>query len=1274
MAPEAGDTEEEDSIEPVEHKPENGRMQSLQDEPSSEDDEDDEEEEEEEEEEEPRLKYAALTKHMKPVYRNGDATSAFIVGGDKMVGGLYAETREGQHVLSLPSLKSIKVYHAHSASISAVSISPYPPPLPSAKGASTNRLSSAQQSSPAPSLAGKNTASPAGRSPQPPPVPITPSNQIYIATSSIDGNVCVASLTDPKDVMLRNFGRPVHGVALSPDYKNDHSYLSGGRAGNLILTVGGRSGTSSTSNAGAGAAATASGWLGAIGLGSSTGKDTILHSGEGAIRTIQWSLSGKYIVWVNEKGIKLMRSNLHLGTDEAENAWKRINHIDYPNRELWEEMAGVWKPQAKWIDETGLESDDPYTTQISNGVEKPGPQTSDSSGQPLLKPGFRRKKAEKLIVGWGDTIWVINVLPGDSIPGREAGKRKIAKVEILSILRTDCIVSGVTLYTPSLLVVLAYITPKDGTSSAQTTPTRGRQRRQNALQPEIRLIDVETKEEVSVSDTLNVSRYESLSATDYHLEALPAMQIVQKAASQRGALEIIGGGIWDVGTYPARLFSSAASVRSNGSHSAENSSRAASDLHVASPLPGNGQPVHPSALTHAMKIFIQSPYDCVLATKPTPADHFNWLDSHAQYEEAWDLLVQHPEAVSDNYDTSSESTPSTPTRTSSNKVQGTLMDFFADDGSQTTTSRQRHLHPQVEKEKRRIGELWIQQLVDHNNWSRAGATCGKVLTTGDGWEHWVWVFAQANKFEEITPHIPSTHLQPPLPSIAYELVLGHFVAEDRIRLQALLERWSPELFDASSVIEAIVGRLKAGDIREDSVEHGQAGHDWRILMECLAKLYLADGRPAQALKCHIQLQDADVAMRLISEYHLVDAVSDDIASFILLRISKEQQRSAPLQELEKASQEPIRLLVAEAHHGIVQPESVIRQLEGRYGIPNPYLFFYFRDLWEGETAVSTAGQATTTSTSRDRKLSLMDERLIATEGKAMVSDYADTALRLFAEYDRPLLMAFLKSSQTYTLDLATKICKRRNYVPELVYLLSKEGRMTEALRLIIDEIGDVSQAISFAKEQNDQSLWDDLLNYSMNKPPFIRGLLEEVGTSIDPVKLVRKIPEGLQIDGLKGGLMRIIREHEIQYSISEGVARVLRGEVAIAMAEKGRGLNKGIKFEIGEVHKDVMAVRNARTGRQRQIKKGHCPGCEKQFIPEDPELVISFPCQHVFHLPCLLDFSDSSAKKSENMPASLMNLDWQSEFDRSIGPKIDHAALLRNVVNEGCPLEIKDTG
>lgn len=56
---------------------------------TAEEDDDDEEEEDEEEddgeEDEPKLKHARLTSSLGPVYRNGDATSAFLVAGDKMV-------------------------------------------------------------------------------------------------------------------------------------------------------------------------------------------------------------------------------------------------------------------------------------------------------------------------------------------------------------------------------------------------------------------------------------------------------------------------------------------------------------------------------------------------------------------------------------------------------------------------------------------------------------------------------------------------------------------------------------------------------------------------------------------------------------------------------------------------------------------------------------------------------------------------------------------------------------------------------------------------------------------------------------------------------------------------------------------------------------------------------------------------------------------------------------------------------------------------------------
>lgn len=45
----------------------------------------DEDDDEDDEDDEPRLNYASLTKNLRHLYRNGDATSAFVVGGDKMV-------------------------------------------------------------------------------------------------------------------------------------------------------------------------------------------------------------------------------------------------------------------------------------------------------------------------------------------------------------------------------------------------------------------------------------------------------------------------------------------------------------------------------------------------------------------------------------------------------------------------------------------------------------------------------------------------------------------------------------------------------------------------------------------------------------------------------------------------------------------------------------------------------------------------------------------------------------------------------------------------------------------------------------------------------------------------------------------------------------------------------------------------------------------------------------------------------------------------------------
>ncbi|OQD85850.1 hypothetical protein PENANT_c009G03206 [Penicillium antarcticum] len=1204
---------------------------------NEEENEENEEDESDDEDEEPRLKYAYLTKHLGSVYRNGDATSSFLVAGDKMIVG----THNGN--------VSLRVYHAHSASVTSISISPFPPPLPNLK---QDHSKQTQDDLRPPTRSSTNTGSIRGQKGKTnsTSVPNLPSNSIYIGTSSIDGNVCISSLVDPKDVLLRNFGRPVQSIALSPEYKSDRAFLSGGRAGELILTTGGRIGASSNSTTMGGAAATASSWLGSMGLASNSGKDTIIHSGEGAISTIRWSLSGKFVTWVNEEGIKIMRSNLHLDSSESEFAWKRISHIDRPNRPGWEEMASVWKARAEWIDQSALDSHDNL-------------DVNDNPARSNVQSAVSVDKVEKLVVGWGGTVWVIDVHPDRA--SKTSKGEKLGSAEVVTILRTDCVVSGISLYTPRLLVILAYLeTEIENANSGRGTGTRNRKR---GLEPELRVIDIETKEEIS-ADTLSVNRFEGLSASDYHLSVLPPWKTPEGQVVQRGALGALGYGLLDATMYSARLFGSGTSIRSTTSSGDKGSARAPpsfmSKHSVEEPLPKEVQDVSGAP---GAKIFVHSPFDCVVAVRRDLADRLSWLDTHGQYEEAWNLVDEHPEAAGSIPDLS-EIVSETAGRS-----QTSLGDFFADDRSSITTAGRSKVSA-AEQEKARLGELWIQQLVSEEKWVEAGKICGKVIRNAPRWEHWAWIFIKRGKLDEINPHIP-VDLNPSVSSAIYENILSHYVSRDLSKFKELIETWPSDLFDANNIAATIEAQLKSESVRGES-------ENWRILTDCLAKLFLVAGHYREALRCYIRLQDGDAAMSLVREHRLLDAVTDDIPAFIMIRVSKEQMKSATKAELEELTSEPTRLLVSEAYTGIVIPDTVVSQLiaADRY----LFLYFYLRALWRGESLPHEASKPR-----RGRGAHARDaaSKLAADEGKALIDNFADTTVEVFADYDRPLLMEFLQTSISYSFDKATSICENHKFTPELIYLLSKMGQTKRALNLILSDLKDVSQAISFAKSQGDPDLWEDLLDYSMDKPKFIHGLLVEAGTAIDPIKLVRRIPSGLEIEGLREGLTRLIREHDLQASISQGAARVMQSEVALGMDSLRKGQRRGIKFDINEDREeDSILTPTAKTQSQDHLSQtsgakkfagtgqGRCGGCNAAFRATEREILVGFACGHVFHLSHLhagtsqQQSGTSSDQSGDRTPRAMSPVDEpiSTTASRTVGPKVTTARILRDKIGDGC--------
>jgi WD40 repeat protein len=95
----------------------------------------------------------------------------------------------------------------------------------------------------------------------------------FVATASMDGKISIVQLAGGNDVFILDLKRPMMAVAMEPLYHkhpNKRQFISGGLAGNLTLHE--------------------KGWLG--------NKETILHSDEGSIWSVEWK--NNLVVWAND--------------------------------------------------------------------------------------------------------------------------------------------------------------------------------------------------------------------------------------------------------------------------------------------------------------------------------------------------------------------------------------------------------------------------------------------------------------------------------------------------------------------------------------------------------------------------------------------------------------------------------------------------------------------------------------------------------------------------------------------------------------------------------------------------------------------------------------------------------------------------------------------------------------------------------------------------------------------------------------------------------------
>jgi hypothetical protein len=133
----------------------------------------------------------------------------------------------------------------------------------------------------------------------------------------------------------------------------------------------------------------------------------------------------------------------------------------------------------------------------------------------------------------------------------------------------------------------------------------------------------------------------------------------------------------------------------------------------------------------------------------------------------------------------------------------------------------------------------------------------------------------------------------------------------------------------------------------------------------------------------------------------------------------------------------------------------------------------------------------------------------------VAASFHNMQLELYADHSPQLLLPFLRKSSEYSPDVAFKLCKAREFVPEQVYLLGRLGNVSEALLLLLRRMRDVKAAVEFCLEHQDAELWDTLITSCFDDGALIPQLLDCIGAHPQPLRVVSRIPLGVEIQGLK---------------------------------------------------------------------------------------------------------------------------------------------------------------
>ncbi|PVF96534.1 hypothetical protein CPB86DRAFT_807670 [Serendipita vermifera] len=1007
-----------------------------------------------------------------------------------------------------------------------------------------------------------------------------------IATASLDGQAILHSLGTGTTTGY-NFKRPLRSIALEPTYTTSQtkSYVCGGLAGELVLT--------SRSTLSLGGLESMFGFA-PIGTGGHAQK--VLHSGEGPVWTVRWK--GDIIAWANDTGVRLY----------SVSRGEKVSHIVRPRDSP---RADLFQCTLQW--------------------------TSDA----------------ELIIGWANRIEIVHISSrpkvapqggtGSVVAAGAAGIGVLGTavstevvVHIDKVLTLECMVAGVVPWpfkenseethqkstTEKIALPAAATTaplPTDGSTSTSSRPLEkqplenqkrtnaflllaylpssnllssesSNQKRVAASPPELQIINTAGEEESM--DVLGIKGYERWSCSDY--------RIIE-------SFQPLSTGPLNPSTYKASLAHKSTGRLKEKDH-------------------GGWLVLSPQGIVHIRK--------------RDRRDRVMWLVERERYEEALEEM-ERMEKEGDFM------------RPPLDKVEG---------GENKPPEPGRDV---AFMSKEEIGRMYLEYLFKLRQYEKAAKLCPKVLG-GDAkaWEDWIFQFAHAEELSVLVPYVPFK--SPRLSKLAYGIILAYYLNHDTPALHRTINEWPSDIYDIPSLINAIPQPPPT-----------------MMLKECLADLYIKNRQPGKALKYFLELRRPNV-FQLIRENNLFQDVQDQV----LLLVNFDQELVVQREHLQTAQPKPQpEAKVVEAPAPSTGMLSALRagmsaavpiKLLGSSSkpvatatkpVPKPNLGNTPSTYWSSaaekdapEVREKARGEAIPLLVEHSHSIpigkvvSQLEEKpyflylyldALFDKDPELSADYMEKQIELYAEYAPARVIRLLQTSQNLQMPLdfekIYKICEKKNMVLEMVWVRSRMGDNKSALYLIIDRLGDVNRAIDFAKERKDDDLWEDLLRYSETRPTFIKGLLENVSTEVDPIRIVRRIRNGLEIPGLKQSLIKILQDFNLQTSLMEGCGNVLNSDCT----ELAGRLQKS---QVGGMAGSGSML---------------CPICKRPLQQTDQDLILVFLCGHMAHAHC------TSGGSGLPKPINSSLVGAGLVVGRDVGAKIAYAEMVKRRLDQGCPVHQK---